>query len=58
MSDWNEHGGGMLHLLGPGERVLAFEDIAVIDGMGVPKPLGRPGSKSRHTSCGRLLPLR
>lgn len=31
----------MLHLLEPGERVLAFEDIAVIDGRGVPEP--RPG---------------
>lgn len=27
----------MLHLLEPGELVLAFEDLAVIDGMGVPQ---------------------
>ena len=36
----------MLHLLEPGERVLAFEDIAVIYGWGVPQlPLGPPRSE-------------
>ncbi len=35
----------MLHLLEPGERVFAFEDIAVIDGLGVPMPVGPPRSE-------------
>lgn len=45
LREWNEYGGEMLHLFEPGERVLAFEDIAVIDGRGVPAPLGPPRSE-------------
>jgi len=46
LADWNTYGGRMLHLLEPGERVLAFEDIAVIYGWGVPQlPLGPPRSE-------------
>lgn len=44
---WHTYGSRMLHLLEPGERVLAFEDISVIPGWGIPKLTERaPG---RHT---------